>query len=276
MKVALVQFDMDWCQIATNLGRAQQLMDDTTGVDLFVLPEMFATGFITEPQGYAQEAGLLRENKASLLSEDKKGPSVVDWMVRTARAKGAAVAGSVATVLHGEAQNQPQSQLQSQPQSQLQSQPQGSNTQPHYVNRLYFVQPDGQVSWYDKVHLFAPGGEDIHYTPGSDRVIVTYEGWRFLLQICYDLRFPVFSYNQDGNTYDAILYVASWPAARMYAWDTLLRARAIENKAYVLGVNRVGSDPSCTYSGHSTCLDRLGMPLCYAEETPCIRTAILN
>lgn len=248
MKVALVQFDMDWCQIATNLRRAQQLMDESSGVDLFVLPEMFATGFITEPQGYAQEAGPLGKNQSV--------PSVVDWMVRMSREKGAAVAGSVATVISGQGQD--------------------SITQPHYVNRLYFAQPDGQVSWYDKAHLFAPGGEDIHYTPGSERVIVAYKGWRFLLQVCYDLRFPAFSYNYDFNSYDAILYVASWPAVRMYAWDTLLRARAIENKAYVLGVNRVGSDPSCAYSGHSTCLDTFGNLLCYAEDTPCLCTATLK
>ena len=110
-----------------------------------------------------------------------------------------------------------------------------------FFNRMYFVTPDGGCARYDKRHLFAPGGESRNYTPGSDRVVVGYRGFRFLLLVCYDLRFPVWS--RCRGDYDAILYCASWPAARREAWRTLLHARAVENQCYVAGVNRVGTTP---------------------------------
>ncbi len=109
-----------------------------------------------------------------------------------------------------------------------------------YVNRMYFVQPQGDVLFYDKKHLFSFSGEDKLYTPGQERVVVSYKGVRFLLQVCYDLRFPVFSRYQGD--YDAILYVANWPEKRIEHWQSLLKARAIENQAYVFGVNRTGHD----------------------------------
>ncbi|MDQ0476712.1 amidohydrolase [Chryseobacterium sp. MDT2-18] len=109
-----------------------------------------------------------------------------------------------------------------------------------YLNRFYFVKPDGEYFFYDKRHLFSYSGEDKKYSSGQERVIVQYKGWRILLQVCYDLRFPVFSRN--NNDYDAILYVANWPKSRIDAWQTLLKARAIENQAYVFGLNRIGTD----------------------------------
>ena len=109
-----------------------------------------------------------------------------------------------------------------------------------YLNRFYFVKPDGNYSSYDKRHLFSYSGEDKKYNPGKERVIVQYKGWRILLQVCYDLRFPVFSRNNED--YDVILYVANWPKSRIDAWQTLLKARAIENQAYVFGLNRIGVD----------------------------------
>lgn len=110
----------------------------------------------------------------------------------------------------------------------------------HFYNRMYFVQPDSETVFYDKRHLFSFSGEDKVYTPGKERVIVEYRGIRFLLQICYDLRFPVFARN--NNDYDAILYVANWPEKRVGAWEHLLKARAIENLSYVFGLNRIGTD----------------------------------
>ena len=134
-----------------------------------------------------------------------------------------------------------------------------------YVNRCYFVQPDGKVSHYDKRHLFRMGNEHQHYQAGAERVIVNYQGWRVCLQICYDLRFPVFSRNK--NDYDVLIYVANWPAARAYAWSSLLVARAIENQAYVIGVNRVGDDgKDVAHSGDSIILDFMGQSL--AAATP--------
>lgn len=128
------------------------------------------------------------------------------------------------------------------------------------VNRLYFVTPDGQVQHYDKRHLFRMAGEHQAYQAGIERVIVSYRGWRILLQVCYDLRFPVFSRNRAD--YDAIIYVANWPAARSRAWWLLLQARAIENQAYVFGCNRVGQDANgLSYQGDSLIVDYLGQPM---------------
>ncbi len=116
-------------------------------------------------------------------------------------------------------------------------------------NRMLFAHPDG-VSHYDKRHLFRMAGEHKRYLPGRDRVIVRWRGWRILLQVCYDLRFPVFSRNRED--YDLAVYVANWPAARRQHWRALLPARAVENQACVVGVNRVGSDASgLDYSGDS-------------------------
>lgn len=127
------------------------------------------------------------------------------------------------------------------------------------VNRLYFVTPDGQVQHYDKRHLFRMAGEHQAYTAGAERTIVTFRGWRILLQVCYDLRFPVFSRN--NNDYDAIIYVANWPAPRSRVWWLLLQARAMENQAYVFGANRVGEDGNqLQYHGDSLIVDFLGQP----------------
>lgn len=126
-----------------------------------------------------------------------------------------------------------------------------------YFNRLFWVQPDQAYKSYDKRHLFSFAGEDKHYTPGSERLIVDLKGFKIMPLICYDLRFPVWSRN-DAN-YDAIIYVANWPERRSYYWKQLLIARAIENQSYVIGVNRVGDDGNDIYhSGDSICLDPLG------------------
>ena len=124
-------------------------------------------------------------------------------------------------------------------------------------NRGVFVTPDGRVDHYDKRHLFRMAEEYRHYTCGTRRVVVEWRGWRLLLQICYDLRFPVFSRNRED--YDAILYVANWPELRRYPWSQLLIARAIENQSYVIGVNRVGMDAmGHHYSGDSASVDPRG------------------
>jgi omega-amidase len=127
-----------------------------------------------------------------------------------------------------------------------------------FYNRLYAVQPDGTYSSYDKRHLFRMGDEHKFYQSGDQRVIVSYKGWNIALFICYDLRFPVWSRNVS-MAYDAAIYVANWPAPRANAWRTLLQARAIENLAYVVGVNRVGTDANAlTYAGDSLLVDFKG------------------
>ena len=133
----------------------------------------------------------------------------------------------------------------------------------HYFNRLLWVEPNGEVDTYDKRHLFRMAKEDETFTMGQTRIVKEWKGWRICPLICYDLRFPVWSRNEqleDGMDYDLLLYVANWPAARISAWDTLLQARAIENLSYVVGVNRVGEDENGkTYNGHSLIVDQKGI-----------------
>lgn len=126
-----------------------------------------------------------------------------------------------------------------------------------YFNRLFWVQPNGEYKSYNKRHLFSFAGEDEHYTSGTKRLIVDLKGFKIMPLICYDLRFPVWSRNDVD--YDLAIYVANWPERRSYYWKQLLIARAIENQAYVIGVNRVGNDGNDIYhSGDSVCLDPLG------------------
>lgn len=161
------------------------------------------------------------------LAEDMNGTTVT-WMREQAKAIDAAIYGSVIIAAGA-----------------------------RYFNRGLFVKPDGQVTAYDKRHLFRFAGETDHYSPGKERVAVQWRGWRILLQICFDLRFPVFARNRGD--YDAILYVANWPEARRYPWSQLLIARAIENQCYVAGTNRVGMDGKGNhYSGDSVLIDPRG------------------
>jgi predicted amidohydrolase len=142
-----------------------------------------------------------------------------------------------------------------------------------YFNRFLWVQPDGVVHSYDKRHLFAFAGEDAHYSRGEGRVVVQVKGWKILLQVCYDLRFPVWARNRHKDPYDLLLYVANWPERRSAAWNTLLPARAIENQCYVAGVNRVGQDgKGNSYSGDSALYDAMGNILWkadYGKEAIC-------
>lgn len=167
------------------------------------------------------------------------------WMLRMAKKLDAAIVGSCAVKVGDE-----------------------------YCNRMYFVKPTGEVEYYDKWHLFSIGGESKSYTRGHERKVVEWRGVRYLLAVCYDLRFPVWS-RQRGD-YDAIIYVAAWPTPRREVWKTLLRARAIENQAYVIGVNRIGDEPTLNYSGDSAVINPYGEAVaeCCSEE--CIVQAVLD
>ncbi|MBQ8204201.1 MAG: amidohydrolase [Alistipes sp.] len=155
----------------------------------------------------------------------------LEWMLQLSRRKSAAVIGSVAVSIDGT-----------------------------YRNRMYFVMPDGRVEYYDKRHLFSVGGEAENYTAGTERKVVCWRGVRYLLEVCYDLRFPVWS-RQRGD-YDVAIYSALWPKPRREVWRTLLRARAIENQAYVVGVNRIGAEPSgLEYVGDSAIIDARGVAM---------------
>ncbi|MGV3638091.1 MAG: amidohydrolase [Flavobacteriales bacterium] len=165
--------------------------------------------------------------RSTELAEEMNGPTV-QWMREQAKKLGAAIYGSVIITEGGKC-----------------------------FNRGLFVRPDGQVTVYDKRHLFRFANETDHYSAGSERVVLEWRGWRILLQICFDLRFPVFARNRGD--YDASLYVANWPEARRYPWSQLLIARAIENQCYVAGVNRVGMDgKGIHYTGDSVVIDPRG------------------
>lgn len=132
----------------------------------------------------------------------------------------------------------------------------------NYYNRLIWMLPTGEYGHYDKRHLFGYAGEDDHYSAGIKRLIASVKGWKINLQICYDLRFPVWARQQsqpESAEYDLLIYVANWPARRAHAWQTLLQARAIENQCFVVGVNRVGKDGNdIDHSGDSMIIDPLG------------------
>ena len=230
MKVTILQRNIEWANPALNVNRADEAIDRNPGADIYVLPEMFSTGFCTNPEGVAES-----DNSETL-----------QWMKRKATAIDAAIAGSVAICKDG-----------------------------NYFNRFYFVKPDGSVTHYDKKHLFTYGGEHKRFTAGNKRVVVEFRGVRILLEICYDLRFPIWSRNHGD--YDMILYVASWPTPRVAAWSALLVARAIENQCYVAGVNRVGTDPACEYCGGSVVIDPYGKTIAScADNMECEASAEID
>ena len=149
-----------------------------------------------------------------------------------------------------------------------------------FYNRLIWMLPNGQFGFYDKRHLFGFAGEDKHYSGGNKRLIASVQGFKINLQVCYDLRFPVWARQEVRNEqpeYDVLLYVANWPQRRSHAWRTLLTARAIENQCYVIGVNRVGNDGNGIYhSGDSMVVDALGEVLHHVADKEDVSTLLLQ
>jgi predicted amidohydrolase len=260
LTITTVQADLQWEDKTANLRRLGDMIDGiSVHTELVVLPEMFSTGFSMRPEAFAEEMD---------------GPAV-GWMRSVAARKKIILTGSLIIKEDG-----------------------------NYFNRLIWMLPNGQYGYYDKRHRFAYAGEDDHYTAGQKRLVASVKGWKVLLLVCYDLRFPVWSRQQppdpDPGTmlsqrlpskrgefapikpnpptdtpsapasaaeasakaaleYDLIIYVANWPERRSHAWKTLLQARAIENQAFVIGVNRVGDDGHKIYhSGDSLIVDPLG------------------
>ena len=193
MKITGLNLDIVWKNKNENFELIESQLQNQEA-DLFLLPEMFSTGFCMDA------AEVSDKNEESL-----------EFLKKISKEKNAAFSGSASVEVDGS-----------------------------FFNRMYFVKPECEVAFYDKRHLFSFSEEDKIYKPGKERVIVEYLGIRFLLQVCYDLRFPVFARNNDD--YDAILYVANWPEKRVEAWEHLLKARAIENLSYVFGLNRIGTD----------------------------------
>jgi len=188
--------------------------------------------------------------QTKLLAETMEGETV-QWMKRVSRENGVILTGSIIIEEDG-----------------------------NYFNRIIWMLPNGQYGQYDKRHLFAYGEEDKYYHPGNKRLIASVKGWKINLQVCYDLRFPVWARQQKkGNEteYDVLIYVANWPEKRSHAWKTLLCARAIENQCYVVGVNRVGSDGNnIYYSGNSLIIDPLGQVLYHMADEEDVFTIILQ
>ena len=182
-------------------------------------------------------------------AEPANGPSV-EWLRAMAARLGAVVTGSIATRDGG-----------------------------NYFNRLTWMRPDGSSVAYDKRHLFRMAHEDEHYESGTTQLVVEVDGWKVRPLVCYDLRFPVWSRNRIGTEagYDVLVYVANWPERRRFAWQTLLRARAIENLCYCIGVNRVGRDANeIHYKGDSAAIDFLGQALSPATEHEFVATVALD
>ena len=222
MKVTILQTDIEWGIPEENIRRAELLMAQKPDSDLYVLPEMWSTGFATEPFGIAEE-----ETSSKALA----------WMKSKAKALDCAICGSLAIVVDGK-----------------------------YRNRHYFINGrKGVLEYYDKHHLFSYGHEDQFYTAGDKHMVVDYEGFRFLLLTCYDLRFPMWSRYCDKHPYDAIICVANWPESRQNAWQILTRARAIENQAYLIGCNRVGNDNYNHYRGCSAIISPIGKTLAQCQ-----------
>lgn len=243
LRVSLVQAATIWRDAAANRDLYGALIAPLHGqTDLVVLPETFTSGFGNEAIGQA---------------ESMQGESVA-WLRAQAASLDAVVTGSLLIAEQG-----------------------------RVFNRLLWARPDGELISYDKRHLFRMAGEHLRYAAGSTRVLTEWRGWRVLPQVCYDLRFPVWSRNQclslaaedeaDSCEYDLVIYVANWPSPRRYAWRTLLRARAIENLACVIGVNRVGADGNqLHYSGDSAVLDAQGQPLIELGPQPQTSTVTLS
>ncbi len=235
MKLTLLQTDIVWANPVANRKAAEEMMLKADKSDVYILPEMFSTGFATQPEGIAEP-------------EDN---DTLRWMKLMADRLDAAVCGSVAvceTVEDADIVN-------------------CKSVNCNFFNRFYFVKPGGETSVYDKKHLFTYGGEHLRFTAGEERCRVEWRGVKFNICICYDLRFPIWSRNTSENPYDVQIYVASWPESRRAAWDALLRARAIENQCYVAAVNRVGDDPSCHYNGGTCLIDAYGKTVTAAEDS---------
>lgn len=205
--------------------------------DVIVLPEMFTTGFTMGAPKLAEMMNM----------------RTFKWMKQMADQTGALVLGSYIVNVHD-----------------------------RFYNRLLWMEPGGNFKTYDKRHLFRMANEHKTFAPGESLLISTWKGWRICPLICYDLRFPVWSRNRWDATakrpsYDVMIYVANWPTARIEAWDTLLKARAIENLSYVVGVNRVGQDGNgIEHNGHSSVISPKGEIIFSIEEVEAIRTVELN
>lgn len=249
LKITLVQTSLVWEDIDANLANFSQKLAgiEPASTDLIVLPEMFSTGFTMN---------------ASAVAETMDGKAM-KWLANTASQKRCVVTGSLVIKENGK-----------------------------YYNRLIWMRPDGTYEVYDKRHTFRMAGENKIYTGGNKKLIVELNGWKICPMICYDLRFPVWSRQPqtpvrtgtggqqliaNSFSYDCLIYVANWPERRSYAWRHLLIGRAIENQAYVVGVNRIGQDGNgIEYPGYSVALSPKGEPLSRIIDADTVETVAFS
>ena len=221
MKIALLQYTIAWADKETNLRMAEEHIAALAGkADVAVLPEMFATGFCTDhPE----------------LAEPMNGDII-------RRLQAVADKSSVAIVSSFICLPDPRCPI--------------PDTRTKLRNRGFMIKPHAEIEIQDKRHLYAHGGEDLFFQPAQKRHIFEYKGVKFLLLVCYDLRFPAWARNRSGSDYDVILVVANWPEVRVQYWDALVAARATENQCYIAAVNMVGTDDKeLNYNGHSVAYD---------------------
>ncbi|HYG02977.1 MAG TPA: amidohydrolase [Chryseosolibacter sp.] len=238
LKISLVQSDLHWEDIEANLAMFEEkIWQIGNSTDVIVLPEMFTTGFTMAASKYAEHMNM----------------RTFKWMKQMADQTGALILGSYIVTVHE-----------------------------RFYNRLLWMEPNGVFKTYDKRHLFRMAQEHKTYTSGESLLIGTWKGWRICPLVCYDLRFPVWSRNKwDFNSrrmnYDLGVYVANWPTTRIDAWDTLLKARAIENLSYVVGVNRIGQDGTgIEHNGHSSIISPKGDVIFMNEGTEVTKTLELS
>jgi len=221
LKVSIIQSDLVWKDVQSNLAGFEFDIDQIQEkVDLIVLPEMFNTGFVIDPEDVAEEM---------------EGLSM-QWLRKQSAKMQAVICTSLIIKENGK-----------------------------FYNRLVWMKPNGSFQQYDKRHLFSLGGEHQKFTGGTESLIVELKGWKIKPLVCYDLRFPVWSKNNyvNGNyDFDLLIYIANWPAPRRDPWMSLLKARAIENQSYVIGVNRIGEDGNgLDHAGDSNIYDAKGQKL---------------
>jgi omega-amidase len=237
LKVSIIQSDLHWEDIGANLAMFEEKIWQIGPTDVIVLPEMFTTGFSMN----ARKLGEMMNMRT------------FKWMKQMADQTGALILGSYIANVHD-----------------------------RFYNRLLWMEPGGNFKTYDKRHLFRMADEHQVYSSGESLLIGHWKGWRICPLICYDLRFPVWSRNRwnaslKKPSYDVLIYVANWPQVRITAWETLLRARAIENLAYTIGVNRVGIDGNgVEHNGSSAVISPKGEAIFALDEGEAIKTVELN
>ena len=227
MKIALLQYTIAWADKETNLRMAEEHIAALAGkADVAVLPEMFATGFCTNHPELAEtmDGEIIRRLQ---VVADKSGVAIVSSFICLPDSRHLI-----------------------------------SNAPAKLRNRGFMIKPHAKIEIQDKRHLYAHGGEDLFFQPAQKRHIFEYKGVKFLLLVCYDLRFPAWARNRSGSDYDVILVVANWPEVRVQYWDALVAARATENQCYIAAVNMVGTDDKeLNYNGHSVAYDTRLQPI---------------